>query len=198
MTYMPPEGGRVTLWYVPGERGVLAMTGLTGPAAAGGDRIRASHAERDQVVETLKNAFVDGQLTKDEFDERAGQALTARTRSELAALTDDVPASPDAAPPASTALPAPPHRRPPVQAPRPLATAAAGSGACLVAAYGLVMFAANYLDPHGLGDPDHPWSALCGALAFVLLMTAVFITVNGVASSMEQRRLRRQLPPLPR
>jgi hypothetical protein len=108
MTYMPQEGGRVTLWYVPGERGVLAMTGPTGPAAAGGDRIRASHAERDQVVETLKNAFVDGQLTKDEFDERAGQALTARTRSELAALTDDVLASPDAAPPASTAHPAPP------------------------------------------------------------------------------------------
>jgi len=177
------------------------MTGPTGPAAAGGGRIRASHAERDQVVEALKNAFVDGQLTKDEFDERVGQALTARTRAELAALTDDVPASPDAAPPASPALPAPPappHRRPPVQAPRPLATAAAGSGACLVAAYGLVMFAANYLDPHGLGDPDHPWSALCGSLAFVLLMTAAFITVNGVASSVEQRRLRRQLPPLPR
>ena len=138
---------------------------------------------------TLKDAFVHGRLTKGELDARAGQALTARTRAELAALTADipVPVSPPGAPPS--------RRRPRTPARFPLGRAAAGSGACLAGAFGLVLFAANYLDPHGLGNPDHPWSALCATLAFVLLILAVFIAGLGVASSVEQRRLRRQLPP---
>jgi hypothetical protein len=58
-----------------------------------------------------------------------------------------------------------------------------------------VLFAANYLDPNNLGNPDHPWSALCAVFAFVLLIMAAFIAVLGVASSVEQRRSSRQLPP---
>jgi len=146
------------------------------------------------VVVTLKDAFVHGRLTKGELDARAGQALTARTRAELAALTADIPvpvSSPDAA------SPAPSRRRPPVRARRPLAGAAAGSGACLAGAFGLVLFAADYLDPHGLGNPYQPWSALCAVFAFVLLILAAFIAVLGVASSVEQRRSSRRLPPAP-
>ena len=165
------------------------MTGPTGPAAAGGDRLRAGHADRDHVIETLKNAFVHGRLTKDELDARAGQALTARTRGELDALTGDLPVSLEAAPPAQSTC------RPPGHAGRPLAKAAAGSGACLAAASGLVLFAVNFLDPHGLGNPGHPWSALCATFAFVLLILALFIAVLGTAAAVEQRRLRGQLPP---
>jgi len=150
---------------------------------------------------TLKNAFVHGRLTKGELDVRAGHALTARTRAELAALTADIPvpvSPPNAAPSAPSA---PPRRRPPARPPararHPLARAAAGSGACLVAASGLVLFAANVLDPHGLGNPDHPWSALCATFAFVLLILAMFIAVLGVASAVEQRHLRGQLPSPP-
>lgn len=168
------------------------MRSVTQPA--GGDRVRASHAERERVVVTLKDAFVHGRLTKGELDARAGQALTARTRAELAALTADIPvpvSSPDAA------SPAPSRRRPPVRARRPLAGAAAGSGACLAGAFGLVLFAADYLDPHGLGNPYQPWSALCAVFAFVLLILAAFIAVLGVASSVEQRRSSRRLPPAP-
>jgi hypothetical protein len=40
----------------------------------------------------LKVAFVQGRLTKDEFDSRVGQALTARTYAELAVLAADLPA----------------------------------------------------------------------------------------------------------
>jgi hypothetical protein len=169
--------------------GVLAMTGPTGPAAAG---VRASHAEREQVVVTLKHAFVHGRLTKDELDARAGQALTARTRAELAALTADIPV-PVGYPPA-----APSPRRPPGQPRRrPLGRAAAGSGACLAAACGLVLFAANVLDPDGLGNPNHPWSAVCATFAFVFLILAAFIAALGVASAVEQRHLRGQLPSAP-
>ena len=61
-------------------------------AGAGRSQLRASHAEREQAIGLLKVAFVQGRLAKDEFDLRVGSALTSRTRTELAALTADIPA----------------------------------------------------------------------------------------------------------
>ena len=58
------------------------MTGPEDPAAAGRGRIRAGHADREQVIEALKNAFVQGRLTRDELDTRAGRTLAARTRAD--------------------------------------------------------------------------------------------------------------------
>jgi hypothetical protein len=43
------------------------------------------------VVDTLKDAFVQGMLDKDEFDIRAGRALTSRTFAELTAVIRDIP-----------------------------------------------------------------------------------------------------------
>ena len=73
------------------------MTGPQDPAAAGRGRLRAGHADREQAIDTLKTAFVHGQLTKDELGTRAGQALAARTYADLAALTADIPPRPAAA-----------------------------------------------------------------------------------------------------
>jgi hypothetical protein len=73
------------------------MTGPQDPAAAGRDRLRAGHADREQVIEALKAAFVQGMLAKDEFDARVGQALASRTYADLAALTADIPPAPAAA-----------------------------------------------------------------------------------------------------
>ena len=43
------------------ERGVVPVTtGPQDPAAAGRDRLRAGHADREQVIEALKDAFVHG------------------------------------------------------------------------------------------------------------------------------------------
>jgi hypothetical protein len=53
---------------------------------------RASRADREQAIDVLKAAFVQGRLTKDEFDARIGLTFTARARAELAAVTADVPA----------------------------------------------------------------------------------------------------------
>jgi len=61
-------------------------------AAAGRGHLRASHGDREQVIDTLKAAFVQGRLTKDEFDLRVGQAFASRTYSELATITADIPA----------------------------------------------------------------------------------------------------------
>lgn len=58
--------------------------------------IRASHADRDRVVDALRNAAGDGRLTAEELDSRLGIALSARTVGELAALTEDLPAIPAA------------------------------------------------------------------------------------------------------
>jgi hypothetical protein len=48
--------------------------------------------DRDRVVELLRVAAGDGRLTPEELDERLEAALTARTYSELAVLTTDLPA----------------------------------------------------------------------------------------------------------
>jgi hypothetical protein len=54
--------------------------------------LRASDADREQVVDTLKVAFVEGRLTGDQLTMRTGQALMSRTYGELAAVTDGIPA----------------------------------------------------------------------------------------------------------
>ena len=56
-------------------------------AAAGRGRLRASHADREQVIGTLKAAFVQGMLARDEFGQRVSQAFTSRTHADLAAVT---------------------------------------------------------------------------------------------------------------
>jgi hypothetical protein len=68
-------------------------------SAVGRGHLRASHADREQVIGTLKAAFIEGRLTKGELDVRVGQALASRTYGELAALTADLPPGPAAAPP---------------------------------------------------------------------------------------------------
>lgn len=67
------------------------------PAWVSAPAIRASHADRDRVVDVLRVAAGDGYLTAGELDERLEIALTARTRGELAALTVDLPVTPMAA-----------------------------------------------------------------------------------------------------
>jgi Domain of unknown function (DUF1707) len=61
------------------------------PNAEGMGQLRASHADREHIVSVLKAAFVQGMLTKDEFDLRIGQVLASRMYAELAATTADIP-----------------------------------------------------------------------------------------------------------
>ena len=55
--------------------------------------LRASHEDRDRVVELLRVSAGDGRLTADELDERLELAMTARTYGELAKLVADLPAA---------------------------------------------------------------------------------------------------------
>jgi hypothetical protein len=72
---------------------------MTGPreetAAAEGRShgdLRVGHADRDQVIGTLKTAYVQGRLTEDELDARVEQVYASRTYAELAEVTADIPA----------------------------------------------------------------------------------------------------------
>jgi len=56
--------------------------------------IRASDQERESVVDVLRDAFTDGRLTFDEFEERTAAAYAAKTWSDLRELTSDLPAGP--------------------------------------------------------------------------------------------------------
>jgi hypothetical protein len=56
-------------------------------------QLRASHADRDQAIDALKAAFVQGRLTKGEFDLRVGRVFASRTYADLGALTADIPGS---------------------------------------------------------------------------------------------------------
>ena len=70
----------------------MSMTDEASPPQRGAELasqagLRASHVDRDRVVELLRVAAGDGRLTAEELDERLEAALTARTCGELAALT---------------------------------------------------------------------------------------------------------------
>jgi hypothetical protein len=75
--------------------------------------LRASHADRDQVVDLLKDAYAQGRLTRDELDGRVGQALAATTCGQLTALTADlrVPAIETVELPKTAQTPTRPHTR---------------------------------------------------------------------------------------
>jgi hypothetical protein len=113
--------------------------------AAGHGLLRASHDDREHVIDTLKAAFVQGRLSKDELDVRVGETLASRTYAELAALTADLPAWLSGAHPVRPPSPARPRAQvnspSPAQPGAPVPSAAKlGAGvvigpAVLVAAY---------------------------------------------------------------
>jgi hypothetical protein len=138
----------------------------------GRGEFRASHADREQVIEVLKAAFVHGRLAKDEFDLRVGQAFAARTHAELASVTAALPAEATIAGPltAGPPAPAPAQIEPPVVRPVPLIAVA--TAVCA----GVWMF--GFLVPwprDAEGDPPHGVALLVFSTTliylFVLAMT---------------------------
>ena len=90
--------------------------------------LRASHADREHVMDRLKVAFVQGRLGKDEFDARVGHVLASRTYADLAVLTADIVTEPTGAQPLEPVRPSDS-----VPAPKMIArVTAAGAGASMV------------------------------------------------------------------
>ncbi len=65
-----------------------------GYPVAGDDRgkMRAGDTDRDRVVESLKVAYSEGRLSKDEYDGRLEDAMSARTYADLDRVVTDLPA----------------------------------------------------------------------------------------------------------
>jgi hypothetical protein len=120
------------------------MPGLEHEMAAGGGRgrLRASDADREDVIGTLKAAYVYGLVTKDEFDARVSQTFAARTYAQLAVVTADIPAG---------LAPAPPPLRPaPARASAPVAAnVTAGDRAIMATAIvaGLALITSVFAGP---------------------------------------------------
>jgi hypothetical protein len=172
------------------------MTEPQDPAAAGGGRLRAGHADRELVIEALKDAFVQGRLTRDELGTRTGRALAARTGDELASLTVDIPAAAGPVrPPTPVRPPSPVHPPTPVHR-WPLSRSVVASGGCLVLAFA-VAWIGGHTD-HPLGpSPYKGWMPLCFFVALVAVMAALGILIHGVGTAVDRRVSRRQLPPGP-
>lgn len=56
-------------------------------------QMRAGDADRDSAIAVLREAFAEGRLSQDEFDDRLERAHAARTYEDLAELTSDLPRS---------------------------------------------------------------------------------------------------------
>ena len=131
-------------------------------SAGGRGHLRASHADREQVIETLKAAFVQGRLDRDEFGLRVGQAFASRAYAELAALTADIPAG------LATAMPPTPasaQGEQPVLRPGPALAAA-------TAVYAGVWAYALLLSPHRDGDvnPTTAWLIFGGFWVYSIIL----------------------------
>lgn len=78
--------------------------------------IRASDADREHVVEILREAYSAGRLTLEEFDDRTTSAFAAKTWGGLRTLTSDLPQQ------AKLAIPRPaPEVKPAPDKPLPVA-----------------------------------------------------------------------------
>lgn len=85
-----------------------------GPLLNGGysdQNMRVSDAERQAVADRLAEHYSEGRLDQAEFDERAGRAMSAKTRADLTGLFDDLPEPGMPGVPADPAAPGIPARR---------------------------------------------------------------------------------------
>jgi hypothetical protein len=53
--------------------------------------MRISHAERNEIADTLSKHYAEGRLDSNEFDERVGRVMDAKTRGDVAGVLDDLP-----------------------------------------------------------------------------------------------------------
>lgn len=148
----------------------------------GDSNLPMSHAGREQVLDALKAAFVQGRLAKDEFDLRVGQVLMAY--AELDAVTADIPAGLTAAQPLETIRKS--HNKKLIQR-----GIAAGAGAS-VALTATIAVAAR-------GNPVISL-VVVGAVAAVVagLMAVLLMLVSWVLESIASRQPSPGLPPGPR
>ena len=162
----------------PGDQGAA-------DAAARG-RLRASHADREQVINVLKAAFVQGRLAKDELHARVDQTFASRTYAELAAITADLPAG--LARPEPVRRPARGEGERPVARPGPVIGVATGLYA------GVWPLALLVPWPQG-ADGDSVMPAVLIFTATLVYLLVVLISVGYMFAARREKHSGGQLPP---
>jgi hypothetical protein len=152
--------------------------------AAGRGPMRASHADREQVIDVLKVAFAQGMLAKDEFDVRVSQAFASRTYAELAAVTANLPAEPTAA-----------------QPPRPARTPDGTIRPGRLMAVGTALYAGVWAFTFALpwprnseGDPPRPLGFLFFPSTLIYLFVLLIVVANVLVLWQEKRSGGRPAP----
>jgi hypothetical protein len=133
--------------------------------------IRVSDVERDLAVAELGEHFQAGRLTQDEFDDRSGHALLARTGADLSILFTDLPGqAPVSAPPAVDPVAdpffGPGYQRPP--------------GAGLLGARAIIGFVIAAIVVGALLG-GHPHGHAVGWLIPVVILVLVFLRLTRLA-----------------
>ncbi|MFE1557820.1 DUF1707 domain-containing protein [Streptomyces sp. NPDC058734] len=85
----------------------MEKASLEKAAAAEPPALRASDADRERVVDRLRDAVAEGRLDMEEFEERLEAAYKSRTYAELEPLTRDLPAAAGSSPSPVASSPAP-------------------------------------------------------------------------------------------
>lgn len=132
---------------------------VPGGPSGGPGSWRVSDRDRDAVAERLSAAYAEGRLTRAEFDERLGRALTATTRADLGACLDGL--YPPAPWSGRRQPPLPPRPAAPVLPPAPTApawTAVPRRGS------------------------DRPWAAFAHALGLVTSFVGPLVVLIGPGS----------------
>jgi hypothetical protein len=133
--------------------------------------LRVSDADRDRAISDLSEHFQTGRITADEFDERSGQALKARTGKELDALFVDLP--PGRAPLASL----------PPRAPAPAARIGMAAPVLVGILASLIILADSRVSL-----PVHPGFAAQGPNFRPLVLIVVVLFVVGCLARRRYRR----------
>jgi hypothetical protein len=183
----PPARSRVTLCLQRRGQEASMMSGPEGEMAARAadrGRLRASHSDRNRVVDVLKAAFIEGRLTRDELDARLSQTLAARTYAELAELTADIP------PGTKLARHPRPDRAPAPQSTRWVAHQAVKSGAATIGGLALALSVLAML----AGQPAMG-VILAGFIVMLAAVAAALVgSLVGATPMIESRRRRKALP----
>jgi len=165
--------------------------------AAARGHLRASHADREQVINVLKAAFVQGRLAKDELHARVDQTFASRTYAELAAITADLPAGLAAITadlPAGLARPEPVRRPARGEGERPVARPGPVIGVATGLYAGVWPLALLVPWPQG-ADGDSVMPAVLIFTATLVYLLVVLISVGYMFAARREKHSGGQLPP---
>jgi hypothetical protein len=136
---------------------------------AGG--LRASDADRDRALAELSDHYQAGRLSAEEFDERSGRALQAKTGQELSGLFTDLPEEPPAWADSSVAVGQSDQGVPAQARPGRVTWPARGALAPVIGVVTAVaILALAFAGLAGDHDGGHPWTGLVVPLLIALLI----------------------------